>query len=122
MNRKLLWIILPITIFIIFVLFGFGFFTQQFGPPKMGTYEQIEINMIVEEIDKLCETDNDCVYVPTLCSECSCGDVVNEMYQQKYIDRYTEICENFEGKKCTIQCLGFIKCIKNKCARTIETE
>src|SRR3972149_5249347 len=109
MEKKLLWIILPVLIFVI-IGFFIGF-QNKLNPPEHGTTSQIDTKIEVEENDKFCETDNDCVYVPTWCSECSCGDFVNKLYQQKHIDKYNEACKNLVSKKCNIQCLEFAKCI-----------
>lgn len=65
-----------------------------------------------------CESDDDCSFARTKCSQCECyGTPINKDYEEQYRKEYAETCKGFNGPQCDMMCAeGQLKCIDGKCA------
>jgi len=77
--------------------------------------------VVVSIEDQTCIVDSDCTIVGTLCSTCECGVPVNKVHEQKYIDQYGDLCQDYQGPACDFLCeTPFIRCVDNQCVLSTE--
>ncbi len=71
---------------------------------------------IVDEEDKFCEFDGDCIFVSNACSDCG-GDTVNKAYKEKYVNLWHKVCADYNGPLCDWDYTGAyeIRCVNSKC-------
>lgn len=80
-------------------------------------YKILQVNgtIIIDEKDRICISDADCVLIYIKCGDCG-GDAVNKDYVEKYKYNLKEACKN-----SSIACdwdyrpKSEIKCINNQC-------
>ena len=66
-----------------------------------------EINNWVVEVDpahQVCELAGDCGLAYVDCSTCDCGVPVNTDFIDFYTRRYADVCRNYTGAVCEIEC------------------
>jgi hypothetical protein len=95
---KYLAIILPIVIVI-------GFLVFYYFP-----YDSIKI----DPADQACQVDDDCIMAMVRCS-CDCGQPINEMHWEKYLNKQQRMCKFYSGEMCKMVCAENLKCINNIC-------
>ena len=81
-----------------------------------GCIDTREKGIKISEADLYCETNSDCMTIQTQCSQCNCGEPVNIASAEKYRAEYRQVCENYSGAMCDMNCKPTrSECINNKC-------
>ena len=72
----------------------------------------------IDPAHQTCTLDTDCGLVYVDCSTCDCGVPIHMMYIEHYTDRYHELCLNYVGPVCEIECPPeTLICLSGQCAR-----
>ncbi len=72
--------------------------------------------MEIEEVDRQCQMDYDCVVIQTECDYCSCGTPVNERMARRLRMQVRDFCEGSTGGVCDFHCpTPYPVCRANRC-------
>ncbi|MCU0661656.1 MAG: hypothetical protein MUC50_04940 [Myxococcota bacterium] len=69
----------------------------------------------VDPRDQRCSVSDDCVMTMVKCS-CDCGVPINKEYDSKYFKEVEEMCKDYEGPMCSMDCDTTIECKDNVCS------
>ena len=116
MDKKLIFLVL-LLIIILSIIFGILFFRNRSDSAPTESKLEVFLN------DKNCESDADCIIIPTKCSSCGCGEPINKIYEDTYKDKFKKLCENYRGAMCEYCCPTiYIACINKICIVTNLTK
>ncbi|MEK6984577.1 MAG: hypothetical protein AABX33_08430 [Nanoarchaeota archaeon] len=106
-----------VFVFILFFLTGCNSGKTKKNDSK-STAESIHIN----EMDRDCSFDSDCVYISTHCGDCE-GDVVNKVREKRLNLFAVYICRNYKGPECDLDYRPVydIKCVNQECRLVPKT-
>ncbi len=108
---------------LIFILSVFFISCTKSSPPVAPESKPVaEVTAKSEEVttlnidiaDRSCVQDSDCEQVGNQCS-CSCGEGVNKSNVGKYKTQLEEMCKEYKGPMCKINCNGSVKCVEKVC-------
>ena len=88
--------------------------TQTQPAPEAAAKSDEVSTLNVDIADRACTQDSDCEQVGTQCS-CSCGEGVNKSNVAKYKTQLDEMCKEYKGPMCKINCNGSVKCGEKVC-------
>lgn len=78
------------------------------------TLEPYVLSVALE--DRECMDDGDCTLVLTHCSFCGCGASVNKSQLEGYLNRFSKLCEDYEGPICDMSCSEYdLLCLNQTC-------
>ena len=114
MKRYLQFVFLLLIILLTVFVLG-ACLTWETLSSDVPTREQIR-RITIDENDKTCVSAQDCVLAWTDCSTCECGTPINQQQAAKYEQVYEEICANYRGPVCDMDCPEVkLECINNLC-------
>lgn len=81
-------------------------------------------SQVPSENQKFCNIDDDCATAPVGCDGCSCGEPINKIHREKYMEDHQKACKNYDGSVCKNLCKPYeLKCVDNTCVKEfIEVE
>jgi hypothetical protein len=78
--------------------------------------ERAADQLTIDPEHRECESDADCIVVPSRCSAGEYGEPVNRRLRNHYEEKHRELCDDYSGAVCEFHCeTPHSRCIEESC-------